>query len=170
MADWSDTLTQCGVPALIALAPQASTLVAAGQGAEAQRNAAQKKNRDFRDIGMRKQFIDKVNAVRKETHGALAKLPFQNPALPQGFAETFFYSEPPRAEEETIDEVKTSVDELTAQLAERTELLKKLEDEAEIEAQAAKDHEAHELAVEDLETQAQELLKKAAALKSKLKK
>ena len=108
--------------------------------------------------------------MRKETHGALAKLPFQNPALPQGFAETFFYSEAPRAEEETIDEVKTSVEELTAQLAERAALLKKLEDEAAIEAQEAKDQQAHELAVEELKTQAQELLKKAAALKSKLKK
>jgi hypothetical protein len=114
--------------------------------------------------------IDKVNAVRKETHGALAKLPFQNPALPQGFAETFFYSEPPRAEEETIDEVRASVEEITAQLAERTALLKKLEDEAAVEAQAAEDQKAQEQAAEELEMQAQELLKKAAALKSRLKK
>ena len=66
--------------------------------------------------------------------------------------------------------MKTSVEELTVQLAERAALLKKLEDEAAIEAQEAKDQQAHELAVEELETQAQELLKKAAALKSKLKK
>lgn len=170
MADWSDTLAKCGVPALIALAPQASMLVDAGRSAEALRNAAQKRNRDFRDVGMRKQFIDKVNAVRKETHGALAKLPFQNPALPQGFAETFFFSEAPRAEEETIDEVRTSVEELTVQLAERTAFLKKLEDEAAVEAQAAEDQKLQERAAEELEMQAQELLKRAAALKSKLKK
>ena len=170
MADWSETLTKCGVPALAALAPQASQLVDAGRAAEALRNAAQKKNRDFRDVGVRKQLIDKVNAARKETHGALAKLPFENPALPQGFAETFFYSDPPRAEEETIDEVKTSIEELTAELAERSALLKKLEEEAAIEAQEAKDRQAHELAVEELEAQAQELLKKAADLKAKRKK
>jgi hypothetical protein len=41
------------------------------------------------------------------------------------------YSEAPRDQEETIDEVKTSIEELKAQLDARAALLKKLEDEAE---------------------------------------
>ena len=57
-----------------------------------------------------------MNATRKETHGLLGKLPFQNPALPQDFAQVFFYSDPPKNDEETIDEVNTSIEKLEAQL------------------------------------------------------
>jgi hypothetical protein len=170
MADWSDTLTKCGVPALMALAQEAEVLTAAGKVAEGLRATAQKKNRDFRDVGMRKQFIDKVNATRKETHGLLGKLPFQNPALPQDFAQGFFYSDPPKNDEETIDEVKTSIEELEAQLVERNAQLKKLEDDAANEAKAALEQAAEDQTVEDLEAQGQALLKKAAALKASRKK
>ncbi|MDC3959504.1 hypothetical protein [Polyangium jinanense] len=170
MTDWSETLTKCGVPALVAMAPEADALVAAGQSAEELRKKAQGKNRDFRDIGARKQFIDKVNGARKESHGGLAKLPFQHATLTSSFADGFFYSEPPREEEETIDEVKTSIAELLAQLEERQAFLKKLEEEAENEAKAAAEQAAQAQTAEDLEAQAQALLAQAAALKAKLKK
>ena len=170
MADWSETLAKCGVPALIAMAQEAAELTTAGKGVEALRNTAQKKNRDFRDVGMRKQFIDKVNATRTESHGLLGKLPFQNPALPQDFAQTFFYSDPPRENEETIDEVKTSIEALEAQLATRRALLTKLEEEAANEAQAAQDEAADEQEADDLEAQGQALLKRAAEIKAKKKK
>ncbi len=169
-ADWSDTLTKCGVPALVAMAPEADALTTVGKSAEALRNAAQKKNRDFRDVGMRKQFIDKVNATRKETHGSLAKMPFENSALPQDFAEGFFYRDAPHAEEETIDQVKTSIEELSAQLVERTELLKTLEEAAAVEAQAEADLNAQQQDIDALESQAEELLKQVAAKRAKLKK
>ena len=74
-----------------------------------QRKAAQKKNRDFRDVGRRKQFIDKVNAKRQEASGALARLPFERPDLPADFVDGFFLSEAPRDEEPTIDEVKANL-------------------------------------------------------------
>ncbi|MDI1478590.1 hypothetical protein [Polyangium sp. y55x31] len=169
MSDWAETLAKCGVPALVALAPEAEEFVSAGKDAEQLRKAAQASNRDFRDVGKRKQFIDKVNAARKEAHGGLGKLPFQNPALPQDFADGFFYREPPREQEETIDEVKTSIAELTAQLEERNALLKKLEEEAEAEARAAEEQRAQAQAVEQLEAQAKALLEQAAALKAKAK-
>ncbi|MDC3953619.1 hypothetical protein [Polyangium jinanense] len=167
MSDWAETLAKCGVPALVALAPEAETLIAAGQDAENQRKHAQSTNRDFRDVGTRKQFLDKVNAARKEAHGGLGKLPFENLALPRDFADGFFYSESPRDEEETIDEVKTSIEELQAQLEERQALLAKLEAEAEAEARAAEERLAQVQAVEELEAQAKALLEKAAALKAK---
>ena len=170
MSDWAETLAKCGVPALIALAPDAETLVSAGKDAAQLRKNAQATHRDFRDVGHRKQFIDKVNAARKEAHGGLAKLPFENPALPGDFADGFFYKEAPREEEETIDEVKTSIVELTAQLEERQALLKKLEEEAEAEAVAEKERIAQIQAAEELEAQAKALLEKAAALKAKTKK
>jgi hypothetical protein len=169
MADWSDTLAQCGVPALVALAPEVGPLIEAGRNAQQQRARAQQRNRDFRDVGMRKQFIDKVNAARKETHGALGKLPFENPSLPRDFADAFFYTEPPRDEEETIDEVRTSIEELEAQLAARRTLLTTLEEEAAAIAQAEQDRLAQEQEAEDLEAQAQALLEKAAALRTKRK-
>jgi DNA repair exonuclease SbcCD ATPase subunit len=170
MSEWSETLAKCGVPELVALAPEVAPLVDAGQKAEQQRDKAQKKNRDFRDVGARKQFIDKVNAARKEAHGLLGKLPFQSSALPQDFADNFFYSEALRDEEETIDEVKTSIEELSEELEARRTLLKKLEEEAAMQAQAEQERQAAEQAAGDLEARAQELLKQAAAMKAKLKK
>jgi hypothetical protein len=166
-SEWSITLAKCGVPALVAMAPEAEQLTTVGKSAEALRASAKKRNRDFRDVGARKQFIDKVNATRKETHGILAKMPFENPALPQDFARTFFYSDAPRSEDETMDEVRTSIEELEAQLVERNALLKTLEDEALADANAVAENAAQEQAIEDMEAQAEELLKKAAALKAK---
>jgi DNA repair exonuclease SbcCD ATPase subunit len=170
MSEWSETLAKCGVPELVALAPEVAPLVDAGQKAEQLRDKAQMKNRDFRNVGARKQFIDKVNAARKEAHGLLGKLPFQSSALPQDFADNFFYSEALRDEEETIDEVKTSIEELSEELEARRTLLKKLEEEAAMQAQAEQERQAAEQAAGDLEARAQELLKQAAAMKAKLKK
>jgi len=167
MTDWSSTLAQCGVPALVSLAPEASPLVEAGLAAERQRAVAQQRNRDFRDVGTRKQFIDQVNAARKEAYGALSKLPFQHPALPSDFAEVFFYRDPPREEEETIDEVKTSIEQLEVQLAERRGLLQKLEEEAAAAAQAEQERLAKAQAADELEAQAQALLAQAAALRQR---
>lgn len=168
MADWADTLSRCGVPALAALAAEAAPLVEAGQNAQETRAAAQQRNRDFRDVGTRKQFIDKVNAARKEAYGGLAKLPFQNPALPSDFAADFFYIEPPRDEEETIDQVKASIEELDAQLVERKALLAELEAQAAAEAQAEQERQAQAQAADELEAQAQALLAQAAALRKRV--
>jgi hypothetical protein len=166
-ADWGETLAKCGVPALVALAAEVEPLVERGRRAEALLSRAQRRNRDFRDVGMRKQFIDKVNAERKEAYGGLSKLPFQNPALSADFAGGFFYSEPPREEEETIDEVKTSIEALEAELAGLRARLQQLEDEAAAAAQAEQERLANAQAADELEAKAAELLKQAAALKAK---
>jgi hypothetical protein len=65
--------------------------------------------------------------------------------------------------------VKTSIEELQAQLVERVALLKKLEEEAAAEAQAEQERLAHTQEAEELEAQARALLDQAAALKSRLK-
>lgn len=168
--NWNETLSNCGIAALAALALEAETFVTAGFAAARQRDEAHRANRTFRDVGARKQFIDKLNASRKELHGVLAQLPFQHPNLPSDFADGFFAMGVVRDEEETIDEVKASIDELRAQLEERMALLQKLEEEA---ANAAREEEARRAnvqAAEDLEAQAKELLAKAAALKAGIKK
>lgn len=170
MADWSDILKNCGIQPLVLLADEAAALIEAGKNAAEQRNAAQSANRQFRDVGARKQFIDKCNAARKEMHGALAKLPFQHPNLPTNFADGFFASGPTRDEEETIDEVKASIEALEEQLAERTALLKKLEEDAENAAREEQERKAKADEADSLEAQAKELLAKAAALKAASKK
>lgn len=170
MLDWGNTLAQCGVPALMALAPEANTLTAAGKNAADLKAAALQKNRDFRDVGMRKQFIDKVNAKRREAYGGLGKLAFEHADLPPYFGDLFFYSEAPSEEEETIDEVKASIEDLEARLTERKTLLAKLEEEAAQAAKAESERKAMEAAAMDLEAKAQAFLAEAAALKAKLSK
>lgn len=170
MRDWSDILTNCAIPALVALADQAAALVQAGNTAADQRNDAQSANRHFRDIGARKQFIDKCNASRKEMHGAMAKLPFQHPNLPTDFADRFFATGRVSDEEETIDEVKASIEALQEQLAERAALLKKLEEDAANAAREEQERKAKADEADSLEAQAKELLAKAAALKAASKK
>jgi hypothetical protein len=167
MTDWSSTLATCGVPALAALAAEAETLYKLGKDASDLREKAQNDNRNFRDVGARKQFVDALNASRKEVSGALAKLPFQDPNLPQDFADHFFLNEPPRDEEETLDDVKESIAALEVQLAEEKNRLAKMELEAAEAAKAAQEEQAKEDQAAALEAQAAELLKQAAALKGK---
>lgn len=125
-------------------------------------------NREFRDTGARKQFIDEVNAARKELDGALSKLPFQNPALPQDFADAFFLSEPPREEaEESLEDVKAAVAELSTQLAERQEQLKQMEQDAAVEAQLEAERKARDEQAAELEAKAKAMLAEAAKLRGK---
>jgi hypothetical protein len=99
--------------------------------------------------------------------GALAKLPFQDPTLPQDFADGFFLSDPPRDEEETIDDVKESIAALEVELAEEKSRLAKMELEAAEAAKTAQEEKEKEDQAAALEAQAAELLKQAAALKAK---
>jgi hypothetical protein len=165
MTAWSGTLTSSGVAPLVALAPEAQTVVGAGLAAESDVRAAAQKNRNFRDVGARKQFIDKVNAARREAYGALGKLPFQNPNVPSDFADWFFLYDAAPVQEETIDEVKTSIEALETELAARKAQLQKLEDAAAAEAKAAAEAQAADAQAVDLEAQAQALMQKAAALR-----
>lgn len=167
MADWADILAGCGVAALVALAPEAAAHYQMGDDADKLRQKAQGLNRTFRDVGMRKQFIDELNASRKEVDGALAKLPFQEPTLPQDFNEEFFLSDTPRDEEESIEDVKASIKDLESQLDERKALLAKMEQEAAAAAAAEQAQKEQDAQAEALEAQAAELLEKAAELKRK---
>ncbi|MEI7891575.1 MAG: hypothetical protein WCI05_00705 [Myxococcales bacterium] len=167
MTEWASMLAKCGVAALSVLAPEAEVLHAAGRNAEALRAAAQRANREFRDLGTRKQLFDEINASRKEADGALAKLPFQNPALPQDFSDGFFYSQAPRDEEETLEDVKGSIGELEAQLAERRALLKLMEDDAAAQKKTEEEQRTQTQKADDLEAQAQALLAQAAGLRVK---
>lgn len=151
MQDWPGVLAECGVASLAALSAEASTLSDAGKAASDAHVDAENANRLFRDVGARKKFVDDLNASRKEMDGALAKLPFQDPSLPQDFNDDFFYSDPPRDEEETIEDVTESIATLKAQLAEQEALLAKMTQEAADASKEAAQMEANEKKAEDLE-------------------
>lgn len=167
MLDWAGTLSESGIPQLAALVHEYEPLIILGKQADDRRKAALKRNRDFRDIGRRKQFIDKVNAKRQEAAGALAKLPFEHHGLSSDYADGFFARETPRDDEPTIDEVKETILTLEARLAEQRALLKKLEDEAEAERQAEAARATQATQAEELEAQAKVLLEQAAELKKR---
>ncbi|MFT3764408.1 MAG: hypothetical protein QM820_02645 [Minicystis sp.] len=170
MAHWGDTLAKCGVPALAALASEANDHYQMGVAAEVLRAEAQKTNRNFRDVGARKQFIDTLNGSRKEVDGALAKMPFTDAVLPQDFNDGFFLRDAPRDEEEpeeTVEDLEASVKAQENQLAEtRARLSRKQQEIADAAAaeQAEKDKAAQ---AEALKKQAEGLLKQAAALMGK---
>lgn len=167
MADWEKALTECGVPDLVALAPEAASLYAAGKAASELKTKAEADNRTFRDVGERKKFVDELNAARKEADGALAKLPFQDPSLPQEFSDDFFHRDPPRDEEETIDELKEAIDGLKTEItATETRLAQKVK-EAEDAAKEAEAQATVEKKIAALEAQAEALKAEIAALRAK---
>jgi hypothetical protein len=167
MSDWNTTFAESGIPQLVELGAEHAPLLQLGEQADEKRRAAQKRNRDFRDIGQRKQFIDKLNAARQEVAGALAKLPFEHPGLPSGYAEGFFLRDITRDEEPTIDEVKSAIEQLEGQLAEQKGLLETLEKAAAAEREAEAQKQARAEEAEQLEAQAKALLEQAAELKKR---
>lgn len=170
MSDWNTTLAESGVPQLVELGAEHAPLIQMGELADEKRKTAQKKNRDFRDVGKRKQFVDKLNAARQEAAGALAKLPFEHPGLPSGYAEGFFLRDMAQDEEPTIDEVKSSIEDLEGKLLGQKALLEKLEKEAEAEKQAEAARQAQAEEADQLEAQAKALLEQAAELKRRASK
>lgn len=170
MRGWVSPLAGAGSPELTALANELPALLAAADKAVEQLTAATQKNRQFRDVGTRRQFVDKLNAARKGTHGALAKLPFQLPNLPSDFEDRFFRTESAPADDgvETIDDVRDSIKEMEAELAQKKATLAQMEADEAAAAQAAADRKAKELALEEVEAQRDALAKQAAELRAQL--
>lgn len=135
MAAWIPSLVTTPHPTLAAMKSELEALVAAGQKAEADRDALVVKIDTFRDVGERKQLFDKVNAERKAVHGALSKIGLATPGLPSGFANQFFKlvesSDPP---EETIDSLEAEIKDLLAKIEERKARIASLTEEAADEA------------------------------------
>lgn len=167
MRDWAAILAGSGVPSLVALASEAASLYAAAEAADAQREKAEAANRMFRDLGERKAFVDGLNASRKEADGALAKLPFTDPSLPQDFNDAFFYSEAPSDEDETIDDLSAAVEALKQELKDAEARLAAKQAEAAEAAKAAEEMAANDRQAAELEAQAAALLAQAGKLRGK---
>jgi hypothetical protein len=167
---WASTLAQSNVPALVALADEADPLVKKGQDAFQARTEAQQQNRQFRDVGARKQFIDKLNGARRLAAGALSKVAHGSPTLPNDYADRFWRTEPAADEEESLDDVNAAIEELTAKLAEREDQRKKMEAAAAAAAQLEAERQAKERSLGSFLEQKATLDKQIADLQKALEK
>jgi hypothetical protein len=170
MKAWVKPLQTTPHPSLAAMLPELQTLLTQADQAVKAKEAAKQHNREFRDVGARRQFVDELNAARTGAYGELAQQPFTNPGLPADFAEHFFPADPEaeEPEEDTIESV-------TARMAERDKdqetdraLLQKLKDEAAQAEKDAKQREEDEAALAALDTQDAEIQKQREALLAKL--
>jgi len=167
---WASALHASGIATLVALAAEAPPLVTRGEEASRARTTAAQKNREFRDVGTRKQFIDRVNGARELAHGDLSRAPFVDPTLPSDYADRFWLGEPPADDEESIDDVKAAITELKAKLEARGEQLVKMEAEAALAAQSEAEQQGKQKDLDDLEARKAELEKQIAGLRDGLKK
>jgi hypothetical protein len=70
---WVTALQESPHAALNALVPELQALITEADDAVTARREARKLNRFFRDVGPRQQWLDRMNAERKDLYGALAR-------------------------------------------------------------------------------------------------
>ncbi|HZF48770.1 MAG TPA: hypothetical protein VE093_08980 [Polyangiaceae bacterium] len=119
MRQWNPSLAQSGHASLTALGGALTPLIEKADEVVAARAAAEQAVRQFREIGERKQFIDEVNAARKEAHGVLSTLPHKHTALPARFADGFFKRDRPRDEAPDLEAIEGAIEKLKKELAEQ---------------------------------------------------
>jgi len=170
MKKWLISLPKSPYPALSAMAQELEALIAQADDAVTAREGARAQNREFRDVGERRQWVDRLNGARKEVHGALAKLPHEDPGLPSDFADQFFLSEPEREEAEpgSVEALRAEAEALRETLA-RVEARVAEAEAAEAQRKAAAEaRTAQEAELAELERAAAALEQKRAALKAQL--
>ncbi|AKT37242.1 hypothetical protein [Chondromyces crocatus] len=165
MRDWIPPTQTSPHPTLRAMAPELMAAVAAGDAAATAKNDVARRRREFRDLGAKYQFVERLNATRKEIHGALAKMSHEHTGLSSDFADQFFRRDESRGEEgepSTLEEANALVEELLAALEDARELVAVFEAEAAAEAEAEAARVADEAAIKELD-------KAMAALKAQRK-
>lgn len=140
MKKWNPSLIESEHAALKTLGEELPALIQKAELAATALEDAEKARTDFREVGERKQFIDKVNALRKETYGILSTLPHKHTGLPSNFADQFFLRDRPRkGEEATVESLEEDLNDLKKEVSEKeTQLneLKQAQDEAKQKAAA----------------------------------
>lgn len=175
MRGWIEGLSKSGAPTLKALISEVTAAVVEADKAVGEKASAELAKRQFRNIGERKQFIDKVNAVRKSVHGQLGKLPHEILGLPNDFADLFFRPAPTSDDESkakpeapTIESVTANLEELAQRIEAKRAQLEALKARASEEAKAAAAREADKAALAELRKSIAEKEKLAEALQAKL--
>lgn len=166
---WPASLVSSQHPSLAALAPELPPLLEKADAALAAKAAAEQQRSEFRDLGERKEYIDRVNAARKEAYGILSTFPHKYVGLPLNFADQFFRRDRSKAgEEETVEGLEEDIAALKAELAEkeaRRDQLKAAEEKAAEEKAAAEAAlTATKTQVAELKRELAEKQKQAAAL------
>ena len=168
IAKWIPAL-QGAHPSLQAMGPELIAAVAAGEAAATAKEEATQARRHFREVGAWRQLTDRHNAVRKEVHGALAKLPHEHPTLPTNFADQFFRRDTSRPEVEeaetlpTEEAVHAHMKDLRAEMDAAEERLTELQAQAKAEAEAAEARAKQEATIAELDRALAELQAKRAA-------
>jgi hypothetical protein len=154
---------------LAALGAEVEVVVGLAEEAVATRAKLETDSVFFRETGSRKKLFDKVNAVRKLTHGELAKMRHEVVGLPAAFADLFFRHSSSGNENEptTIEMVDEAVVGLKKQMEEMNALREALVAEAEKEAKAEAAKAAEKAAVDELVKAAVLAAQKAAEAKAR---
>jgi hypothetical protein len=169
MKNWLLSLATTPHSTLAAMKTELETLVTAGEKATQARDTIVLKIRDFRDVGERAQLITKINAERKDLHGALSKLALSTPGLPSNFQNQFFkLADSDDEAEETVESLDAEIKELEERLAERNKLLVELKQEAADEAKEAQEKAQKALKLAELNKDIEAKQKEAKALKDEL--
>lgn len=116
---WIPSLQSSPHPTLVALAPQLDKAVTAAENREADLAAAELTLKNFREVGPRKALVDKANALRLSTYGALGDIAHSHPELnlPKDFADRFFKHEQRNRKPPTARDLATKLDAARTDLA-----------------------------------------------------
>jgi hypothetical protein len=170
MSNWPNVLKATSNATLQGYGTQIEALVTEANAAAETERQADKALEQFRAMGDRRALVDKLNALRKSTHGALGKIGHEK-KYPNGFAETFFRREA-AVREPSIEELDKKIVIAEAEVkrlqAKRAELATAQENDA--KARKAADRASKQAAFEQAEKTAKESADRAAALKAELEK
>lgn len=161
MTTWPSSLGSSPQPTLTALAPEAKVLLEKAEKVIKAKGDAEQERSKFREVGERKDYIDRVNAARKEAYGILSTLPHKHVGLPLNFADQFFKRERPKnGEKVTIEGLEEDLAELKEEVAQKEALLLSMKS---AEEKAAKEAEEAAAAREQAKAKLAELRKDLAA-------
>lgn len=174
MTKWMVSLPKSPYPTLAGMVPELQALLEEANAAVEARKDAEQANREFRDVGERRQWVDRLNADRKEVYGALSKLPHEHPHLPADFADQFFARESEdgagadESEEETVEALKGQAASLREALADVEARIVAAEEAEAAAREAEAVRAAKEAALAELDRAASELEARRAALRAEL--
>lgn len=171
MSKWPSSLLASEHPALNALGAELPDLIERASKAETKQEDATRERSDFREVGDRKKFIDRVNAARKEAYGILSTLPHKHTGLPSNFADQFFKRDRSKVEEEvTLEALEQEIAEMQSELTAKQKLRDELKQAQSEEEQRRAKEEAERAAAKAelaaIEKEHAEREKKIAALKA----
>lgn len=171
--EWVEKATNSPHATLQALVPAITAAVTAAEQAETAKKNAAKRLKEFRDIGNRRQLVDRLNGMRKETHGTLSRIALEQPGLPSDFADTFFRKAPKRDDDDgeepgTLEEAQAQVESLREALAEAEQLVAEFEAEAQAEVEAERAREADEAELAAVDEEMARLEAKRASIRARI--